>query len=187
MLSWGCIRYFGDLEFWNPTTPIPYFIHPTTGAGYPVRIAGAGTVPNTCDRQSFDPIATGSPGQRTINARHLIFEGVVAFRVRIPAGKSNATFNYTEMNLGTMTAGNLYSVSKFPGEIKPSKPNSDEYCNLNYATSFRVSNDNDVGPTVCRIRENEIYFFNVFSPRGEDGDGWVGVGERFVLDLRFNF
>lgn len=187
IVSWGCLNYFGDLEFWNPTTPIPAFIHPTTGAQYSVRIAGAATIPNSCDRQSFDPILTGSATQKSLDVRHLKFAGVVAFRVRVPAGKSNATFGYNFMNIVGAPAGNLYSVSKYPGEINPAKASSPDYCYFGgNAASFRSSNVNDAPAGTCRIRENEIYFFNVFSPTGIDDDGFIDVGERMALDLRFN-
>lgn len=188
ILNWGCINYFGDLEWWNPVTPIPAFVHPTTGAGYSVRIAGAGTFPNTCDRQPFDPIAVFNATQKKINARHLMFEGVVAFRVRIPATAStNSVFSYTEMNLGTVTAGNLYSVSKYPGDIVPSKANSADYCNLSYMSPFQVGTRTGLPASTCQLRGNEIYYFNVFSPNGINDDGMIGVGERFVFYLEFNY
>ena len=188
IINWGCLRYFGDLEIWRPVTPIPLWTHPTSGSRYNVRIAGAATYPNTCDRLSFDPLPPAGAGgmQIAVDARHLVWEGVTAFRIRTPTGKFDSFFSYSEMNLGTATAGQLYSVSKYPGDINPSRANSDSYCNLNYQHNYRVSNNNDRAANICRLKENEIYFFNVFSPFGEDGDGSVGVGERFKFELRFN-
>jgi len=179
MTTFGCGQaYSGELEIWNLTTPISVLY---AGVPYSVRVVGAVTVPNTCDRQTLDPLPP-----ILLESRHFKFQGVTSFRIRTPAVPKALWFAYGYQNLFEQIGGAAYSISKIPGELDPLEPNSAEYCNLSSQTQIEVNDGAAVDARRCKVEQDAIYYINVFMSEEIPDDGVIDTGDRVSLTIRIN-
>lgn len=155
------------------------------GQTYPIYVAGNGNcTKNGNNILDFSGATVENGGDSVTLRMREMFQSVLSFRITTPTVPGYMDLQYSCVLCPAPTGAPqmLYSISRYAGDIDPSRPNSDEYCN-----GYRAAVTSDTGPVKspppCRLKPGLVYYFNILDRGSSNMEGYDPPG----MDVIFKY